>query len=927
MDKKYAGFISYRHVSPDQEIAEALHDMLEHNRVRPNRTYPNAIRPVFMDRKELPLMADLDEGIIEALEQSDCLFVICSPNLPKSKYCMREIAYFKQLHNGSTDRIFTLLVGGTPETSFPEILRTKTKFVTDCDGTIRREQVEAEPLFADIRGTNLKESLRKLRRTEYLRLAAGYYQCSYDALYKRRTRWIASVIAEAMAAAMVLGACFGWYAYRRNEQYNTAKANTYASYAEKQTQEQNEILALTLCDYAQPAASDRMDMALRNAVVQIDYRRCVKPISKIFQVSYADTGSTVFYLNDAQNQILIIDRDNCKIIDVETGTVTLETAVEKLFVDHRNLDHYLLLESHPDDNKIMQDYVVLYDLNTNEKISEFPFREADRYTTSYKLVTAAETDQLLMVTDGYNPVAFLTRDGQQLTEEEFIEMARQFMEQAGHENIVPERMPLQVVKKRTLLGEESVIMDETGNVVLELGKNIGFGVFSADWDYFACEKEGELLVYNLGTGRIVNRLEIEKEGLGGIYMLHDSTYLLHSYWNGNAVTTVATDWVTGKDLAVFPGKPLLSTGAYAFFTVESGAMTRYEYAPMDLRVTADVVAQTAARTLALNNNTVYLYNAIGNEQLLETVSRKAEDIRWAADLSHLLIPAEDGVSCFDGNGQLLWTESRAAGEIAISEDGILSAWMDDAYNVHIVDSKTGMEQRIVTIGKGPSTGEDPDIALSGEGLCIRNADGVWWQPETGDSVSLGDYSAAAVYTDGLVILSDEDARVLDFQIFDSVSGNVIYQPEDNTGSWIYHSGSGYLIRQVQTSGNHTTNRLEVRQKHHGQMQQIGEILLAENRIVDLMLDCTGKWLTIHMDDRTMVYRLQDMHLYLDAICTVNYEDGTFWGDEIQGGKQYSITLDNREDMLAYAQDLLTGSLGKRSLTEYEKKQYSFSDKK
>ena len=927
MDKKYAGFISYRHVSPDQEIAEALHHMLEHNRVRPNRRYPKAIRPVFMDRKELPLLADLDEGIVEALEQSDCLFVICSPNLLKSRYCMREIEYFKKLHNGSTDRIFTLLVDGPPEDAFPESLRTKTKLITDADGTVRAEQVDAEPLFADVRGKNLKESLQKLRRTEYLRLAAGYYGCSYDALYKRRARWIRAVVFRTLAAVMALSVGFGWYAYNRDKQYTTAKANTYASYAEKQTQEQNEFLALALCDYAQPATSEQMDLALRNAVVQLDYRRNANPISQIFQVSYQDTGSTVFYINEAQNQVLVFDRNICKIIDAETGTVTLETAVEKLFVDHRNLDSYLLLESHLDEKKVMQDYVVLYDLNTNEKIREFPFREADKYSANYGLVRASETDQLLMVTDGSKPVAYLTRDGYQLTEEEFVEQALQILQQTENEEILPERMPLQVAKKRSLLGEETVVVDEGGNVVLELGKNVGLVTFSGDWDYLACEKDGELLVYNVAAGEVVNRWAIAQGGLGSISILHGSTYLLHSYWNGNAATTVATDWVTGENLAVLPGKPLVSSKEYAFFTVESGNMTRYEYTPMDLQVTADVVAQTGERTLAMDKNRVYLYRAGEKDPLLETERRKAEEIRWAADLSCILIPVENGVSCFDGNGQLLWTESRATGAIAVSEDGKLCAWADETGNVYIVDAKTGEETRCVSIPESYRADGNLKLAVSSDDLCMAGSDGALWLPEKGDSVALGDYTHVAVYADGLVLLSDDDARVMDFQILDATSGEMIYQPEENTGNWFYHSGSGYLVRQVETSGNYATNRVEVLQRQKGKMEPVWGILLPENRSVDLILDQAGKWLTIHLGDRTMVYRLQDMHLYLDAIGTVHYEDNTFWGEKLHGGAQYSLKLGTREDLLDYAQDVLTGSLGKRSLTEYEKDLYSFSDKK
>ena len=159
----YAAFISYRHLSPDKEVAQALHRMLEHNRTRPNRQVKAAIRPVFLDTGELPTLENIDEGICNALRNSDCLFVICSPNLPLSRYCMREISYFKELHGGRLDRIYTVLVDGEPAEAFPEILRYET--VTGSNGETSTREIE--PLFADVRAPTIRQSIRKLRKTEY----------------------------------------------------------------------------------------------------------------------------------------------------------------------------------------------------------------------------------------------------------------------------------------------------------------------------------------------------------------------------------------------------------------------------------------------------------------------------------------------------------------------------------------------------------------------------------------------------------------------------------------------------------------------------------------------------------------------------------------------------------------------------------------
>ena len=72
----YCAFISYRHVSPDQEIAARLHRLIE------RYTVPKALRGpegqrhpgrVFRDQEELPLSADLGKDIETALDNSDYL--------------------------------------------------------------------------------------------------------------------------------------------------------------------------------------------------------------------------------------------------------------------------------------------------------------------------------------------------------------------------------------------------------------------------------------------------------------------------------------------------------------------------------------------------------------------------------------------------------------------------------------------------------------------------------------------------------------------------------------------------------------------------------------------------------------------------------------------------------------------------------------
>ena len=160
---QYTAFISYRHIHPDMEIAKQLHGMIENYHIPKSvqkLTNIQKMGRVFRDQEELPISTNLGEDIHRALENSQWLIVICTPELLKSAWCMKEIDTFIQL--GKRDHILAILLKGEPEESFPTQLRT----------VIKNGIEEAiEPLAADVRGDTLSESLKKLRK-EKLRLIA-----------------------------------------------------------------------------------------------------------------------------------------------------------------------------------------------------------------------------------------------------------------------------------------------------------------------------------------------------------------------------------------------------------------------------------------------------------------------------------------------------------------------------------------------------------------------------------------------------------------------------------------------------------------------------------------------------------------------------------------------------------------------------------
>ena len=196
--QKYCAFISYRHQSPDDEIAKALHTAIETYGIPAvirKKTGRKRMGRVFRDQEELPLSADLGADIETALDNSDWFVAVCSPRYLESQWCLRELEYF--LEKKGRDRVLAVLVEGEPENSFPESLR----FIADAEGN----KEEIEPLAANLRGSDWKKKLKD----EKLRLLAPMLSVTFDELKRRERQRVlrrtAVVSAAVLAAAAGLG--------------------------------------------------------------------------------------------------------------------------------------------------------------------------------------------------------------------------------------------------------------------------------------------------------------------------------------------------------------------------------------------------------------------------------------------------------------------------------------------------------------------------------------------------------------------------------------------------------------------------------------------------------------------------------------------------------------------------------------------------
>ena len=206
---RYKAFISYSHT--DDKWARWLHRSLESYKppkhlVGQKTRYgeiPDRLAPIFRDREELPSATDLGGVISEALAQSACQVVICSPAAARSKWVNEEILAFKRL--GREDRIFCLIVAGEPnatdlpgradEECFPQALRYKLA----ADGKLGAERTE--PIAAD--GRDAKDGKANAK----IKLIAGMLGVGFDVLrqrelHRRHRRMMA--IAAASIAGMIV---------------------------------------------------------------------------------------------------------------------------------------------------------------------------------------------------------------------------------------------------------------------------------------------------------------------------------------------------------------------------------------------------------------------------------------------------------------------------------------------------------------------------------------------------------------------------------------------------------------------------------------------------------------------------------------------------------------------------------------------------
>lgn len=278
---RYRAFISYSH--RDTRLANRLHKKLESYRVAEHLQRENPalktgkIRPVFRDRDDLATAESLSQSIEQALDESEALLVVCSPDAVASRWVNAEIAYFRREHPGRP--VLAFVVRGDP-TADPAIDPENAVFpinllLVDIDQPLGKR---TEPLAADARREADGFS------TAFLKLTAGLIGVHYDQLrhrelHRRNRRWILLG-----SVSLALTAVFAVLAWRATVARNEARVARAQAELELLSERQTRNFLLSAFKLADPGEARGTTVTVRevldSAVARIDSTDFARPVIK-----------------------------------------------------------------------------------------------------------------------------------------------------------------------------------------------------------------------------------------------------------------------------------------------------------------------------------------------------------------------------------------------------------------------------------------------------------------------------------------------------------------------------------------------------------------------------------------------------------------------------------------------------------------------
>lgn len=380
--RSYDAFVSYRHLPGQKELAIELQERLERYTIRDPTTGKKRRLLVFRDESELPVSEDLSQDIVDALTNSRFLIVIASTTYEESKWCMKEVNEFRAMHNNTNRHIIPVLFEGEPDESVPSVLRQEERDGFAADGTPVTIIEEVEPLAADVRGETPKEQLKKLRKTECMRVAARILGVPYDSLYRRHLRQTIAKVATIAAIAIAVVTVFvvsGLVAQQRIEQERVAKqAKETLRLLEVADAESDPTLAMMVAEKAYdvaPANDSSRDRALntfRQKTIEaaIDSRRA--SAHKLMSWDFPTSPLMVLGEYDGGNLVAVTDQATTYLCNVRTGDIVFSQAAREAYF---NEDASMCVVSNVRGGKLA---ATGYNTSTGKALFEYASMPADQ---------------------------------------------------------------------------------------------------------------------------------------------------------------------------------------------------------------------------------------------------------------------------------------------------------------------------------------------------------------------------------------------------------------------------------------------------------------------------------------------------------------------------------------------------------------------
>ena len=339
-ERHFDAFISYRHIH--KELAAKIQEMLENFSVQDPETGKKRHLLIFRDESELPVSEDLSADITQALENSRFLIILASKAFQESKWCMRELKLFREMHGNTNKGILSVLVEDEPDEAYPEVIRYQAKQVTDMDGCVRSILEEVEPLGTDIRGNTLKEQLKRLRKTEIYRLAAPILGMSYDDLYQRHRRSFirkCSVLAGAVCGLAVIFGVMAGQMIRARKDASRADAVRLMDLSDL-VSEEDQVLAMMLAEEACSKIPDQ-DVLLSEKALQNFQEKAIRarigegraPLRKISSWALPRTTIRLLHILRGGTLMSLTDEESTYLYNPETAEMLFHCEGTEAYFD------------------------------------------------------------------------------------------------------------------------------------------------------------------------------------------------------------------------------------------------------------------------------------------------------------------------------------------------------------------------------------------------------------------------------------------------------------------------------------------------------------------------------------------------------------------------------------------------------------------